>query len=76
MDPRTQKLFENDVRSYLIRIALELESSAEGARAAAKAMPDSKATWAPVQQMYARFAQATRLLDEFRATIDKAISNP
>ena len=76
VDVKSEQALRNEVKRFLTQIALELESSAGGARGAVAALPDRKAAWSHVQQMYARFDQATLLLAELRATIDEAIPQP
>jgi hypothetical protein len=73
MDVKNEQAVVSEIKRFLTQIALELETSAAGARGAAAALPDHNATWSHVQQMYARFDQATRLLTELRETIDHAI---
>jgi len=76
MDAKHEQAMRDEVRRFLTQIALELEAAAAGAHGAAAAAGDRKAAWPQVQQMYARFDQAARLLAELRATIDEAIPRP
>jgi hypothetical protein len=70
---KSEQAMLNEVRRFLTQISLELEASAAGAREAAAAIPNRDTAWPQVQQMYARLNGATRLLEEFRTTIDEAI---
>lgn len=65
----------DDVKQYLLQIALELETASTSARAAADAVPDQGKAWPHLQQLYTRLHEATHLIEQFQITVDKAVSN-
>jgi hypothetical protein len=72
---REEKVLD-DVRRLFIQIALELEASAAGAKAAAIALPDREAAWPQVQQMYTRFQEAAFLVERIQKVVDEAMAAP
>ena len=73
MDEKQKRARFEEVRSYLLQIALELESSTASAREAAGLLENRQAAWPHIQNMYARLQQANYLLERFRKTIDDTI---
>ncbi len=65
----------DDVKRYLLQIALELETASSNARAAAEAVPDQEKAWPHLQQLYTRLHEATHLIEQFQTTVNKAVSN-
>jgi len=74
MAPEPESEVVNDVRQFLVQIALELEESAAGAKAAAGALPDRAAAWPQVQRMYSRLQQANYLVERVQATVKLAVA--
>ena len=74
MSPMPEREVVNDVRQFLVQIALELEESAAGAAAAAGALPDRAAAWPQVQRMYTRLQQANYLVERVQKTVSQAIT--
>ncbi len=70
-----EQLAVNEVKKYLLQIALELETASASARAAAEAVPDQVKAWPHVQQLYTRLQEATTLIEQFQSTVDKAVAN-
>ena len=58
-----EQLVVNEVKKYLLQIALELETAAASARSAADAVPDQAKAWPHVQQLYTRLQEATTLIE-------------
>jgi len=69
-----EQLVVNEVKKYLLQIALELETAAAGARAAAAVVPDQTKAWPHVQQLYTRLQEATSLIEQFQTTVDTAVA--
>ena len=75
MDFTDEQAVQNEARRYLIEISLELEAAATAARRAAAALPGHRdVAWREIQQMYARYDQASRRMAELRATVEDAVS--
>ncbi len=72
MDAEQQAV--NEVKKYLLQIALELETASASARAAADAVPNQEKAWPHVQQLYTRLQEATTLIEHFQVTVDKAVA--
>ncbi len=74
MEERDQQTLA-EVRRYLTQIALELEAAAQGAREAARLLPDPRESWPQVHQMYARLEQATGLVTQFQRRINEVVQD-
>lgn len=74
MDQKREEEVKSQAREYLLQIALELEASAAGARAAAGNLANREIAMAHVQQLYTRLQEATFQLDRFKRVIDKAVA--
>jgi len=77
MDPKREREMQRQAHEYLMQIALELESSAAGARGAAQAIltDNREQGMVHVQQLYSRLHEATHLLDRFKRAIDDALAD-
>lgn len=73
MDPRQERDVVVQVRQFLSQIALELEASAAGAKAAADSIDDRDVAWRHVQQLYARLQEATHLVSRLQTTVNDAV---
>lgn len=62
------------IRALLTEVALELEDSAAGAKAAAESLPDARGAWPQFQRMYARLQHATFLVARFEQSVEEAIA--
>lgn len=70
-----EQMVVNEVKKYLLQIALELETASASARLAADAVPDQQRAWPHVQQLYTRLQEATTLIEQFQVTVDKAVAS-
>jgi hypothetical protein len=75
MDQKQEREIRSQVRQDLLQIALELEASAAGARAAADSINDRDLAMTHMQQLYSRLKEATYLLDRFKRAIDDALAS-
>jgi hypothetical protein len=69
--PKTDDL----VRETLTQVSLELEASARAAKEAALCVSDKQAVWSKIQQMYARFTQASYMVDRLQAIAKDAAAS-
>lgn len=76
MEDKREQEIRDQVREYLLQIALELEAAATGARGAAGAIVtgNHELGMINVQQLYSRLREATYLLGRFKSTIDEAVA--
>ena len=74
MDSKERGIRE-EVRQFLLQLAMELETSAGAARKAAELSlkSDMETAWPYVQQMYTRLSQANLQLQSLKALVDYAV---
>lgn len=75
MDAKQEKDLRNEIREYLLQLALELQASADAAKKAAGLTQeaDGDQAWRFVQQMYTRLGQADFMLKKIKTAIDEAV---
>lgn len=71
-DMEDQRL--SDARQMVAQVAIELTKAAEAAQRAASAGDDREEAWKQLQQLYARFDEASQLLKDMRRAVDAALA--